>query len=289
MIKNILIYYYSVCPTFCRRVVNNYSIEVDGRSFWLMYINPFEYNRLSDIIFLYEMCLSFIPDFHHIVRAKSGDFFISFKGNTYVLVEFFKKHYNLDTVLVDMNKMSISLKTYMWSSLWRHKIDYLENYYNSKKITKSIDFYFDYFVGLAENAIYLFNTFFENKNCELAVQHRRYITESFYDNPLNLVVDYRVRDLAEFIKSEYLYSNLSIDEILKMVKLEKFGNSEIKLLMIRLLYPSCFFDLYEKSIREDDFVLKHSVEVKLKNYPLFLRKISQHSFFKRYFDFWISS
>ena len=102
------------------------------------------------------------------------------------------------------------------------------------------------------------------------------MTSTLFDlyNPFNLVIDYKVRDVAEYIKSVFFYGenscvegvvnseNMIVDKcniilerifkkyitIIHYIKKYIFDNEALKLLFARLLFPSYYFDLYENVI-----------------------------------------
>ena len=63
----------------------------------------------------------------------------------------------------------------------------------------------NYYIGLAENAIFIANKFYDGS--ESYIQHYRIgvpVKYADYFNPTNLVGDVYVRDIAEYIKSSFL-------------------------------------------------------------------------------------
>lgn len=70
----------------------------------------------------------------------------------------------------------------------------------------------------------------------------------FY-NPLNLVIDSKVRDVSEYFKNKFYEENLNLNEIDNYIKISKLTYEEIMLFYIRLLYPSYYFDTYDEIIK----------------------------------------
>lgn len=142
------------------------------------------------------------------------------------------------------------LKRNNWSKLWSIKIDYIE--YQISHISNHYPILNDsvnYYIGMAENAISYFNMLDLN-NVELYISHRRINKENLY-NPLELVIDYKVRDIGEYIKYNFFYKNMSIYEIKNYLSKLYLSNIDYVLLYVRLLYPSYYFDLYDKIINEN--------------------------------------
>lgn len=120
--------------------------------------------------------------------------------------------------------MSKKAYTPNWIDLWSRKIDYLEYYINNKDNLKSeIKGILYYFIGLGENAIkYIKDSlktsgFNQNK---IVLSHYRVDSDStLYSlyNPFNLMLDYSVRDIAEYIKSMFYSDKIDYIEIENLV------------------------------------------------------------------------
>ena len=67
-----------------------------------------------------------------------------------------------------------------------------------------------------------------------------------YLNPMNFVIDYKERDIGEFLKSYVLNNNYSKESIDKY--LNYFSKEKVYLLISRVLFPSYYFDIYEAII-----------------------------------------
>ncbi|MBO7536368.1 MAG: hypothetical protein J6T34_04455, partial [Bacilli bacterium] len=128
-----------------------------------------------------------------------------------------------------------------WKNLWEQKLDYYEYQISElglkyKKLRNS----FSYYSGLCECAINLLN-YVNYDNVRMNIAHYRIgkrIDE--FMNPLNITIDNITRDIAEYLKSNMITEfdfNLTNDEYI--------------LLMARILYPSYYFDVYDKIIKED--------------------------------------
>ena len=69
-------------------------------------------------------------------------------------------------------------------------------------------------------------------------------------NPIEIVIDNRTRDIAEYIKINYINNNIKMEEIFFIIDSCSFNNTESILFLSRLLYPSYYFDLYDKIIQQ---------------------------------------
>ncbi len=111
----------------------------------------------------------------------------------------------------------------------------------------------NYFIGMAENAIsYVNHTFNQIKPSQinLVISHKRIKKEDF-NNPLNLIVDHRSRDIAEYLK--YLFFNNCYDyvEIKKLFEKLSLDQFSYQLIYARLLFPTYYFDLYDNIINRN--------------------------------------
>lgn len=178
-------------------------------------------------------------------------------------------YFPLDPLLIRTN----------WGQLWSAKIDYIE--YQFSHIGKKYPLIrgcINYFIGLGENAImYVNNTKrdFPNHNYEqIIVAHKRLKTDDtlfdFY-NPLNLILDYKVRDCAEYIKTAFFQKTNIWSELQSYFNQHQFSAYHLRLLYARLLYPSSFFDQYELVITEqDDPESLNKILEQAKAYEIFL-------------------
>lgn len=147
-----------------------------------------------------------------------------------------------------------SLKRNNWSLLWSVKVDYIE-YQVSHLIHKYPILYktVNYYIGLSENAIMAFNML--NVHEELYISHRR-LNDVF--DPTELVIDYKVRDISEYIKNTFFYKEDSYDEIINYIRTLRLEKMDYMLLYIRLLFPSYYFDMYYEILNgrlEEDILL----------------------------------
>ena len=143
------------------------------------------------------------------------------------------------------------------------KAQYLQVRYGLKKILNfsmnkdELIQSFDYYMGLAENAIAIMKKI-ENKSeaKKEYVCHRRIYypnnTINYYD-PTNYVIDYKSRDIAEYIKSWFFKEeNVKISEIESFIKKYKLNNLDLLILYARLIYPTYYFDVFEDLILSKD-------------------------------------
>ena len=101
-------------------------------------------------------------------------------------------------------------------------------------------------------------------------------------NPLNIIIDHKARDIAEYIKLSFFNDNFNIyEELEEHFKNKYYSRYGIRLLFGRVLYPSFYLDMYDQIITNtlnEDKLLEiinriNDYEDYLKNIFIFLNKI----------------
>ncbi len=265
-------YFYKDNSLFC--VVKNYRLP----------------EELKDIL---EICYEMQNRFpvSQIVFNKFGQISSDYDNNNYILLKI-NTSMSSDITINDIIKINNSLflnkdkkELYRnnWAKLWESKVDYFE--YQIKELgrnKKIILNSFSYYIGLAENAISIANICElynkDNMNEKVVLSHRRInypcMEYEFY-NPLEYIFDIQVRDVSEYLKSMFFYTdrNRTIKELKNYLLSTRLSNYEANMLYARLLYPTYYFDIYEKVIED----LKKESELldiinKVDEYELFLKE-----------------
>lgn len=246
--------------------------------------------ELKDIL---EICYEMQSRFpvSQIVFNKFGQISSDYDNNNYILLKI-NTSMSSDITINDIIKINNSLflnkdkkELYRnnWAKLWESKVDYFE--YQIKELgrnKKIILNSFSYYIGLAENAISIANICElynkDNMNEKVVLSHRRInypcMEYEFY-NPLEYIFDIQVRDISEYLKSMFFYTdrNHTIKELKNYLLSTRLSNYEANMLYARLLYPTYYFDIYEKVIED----LKEESELldiinKVDEYELFLKE-----------------
>lgn len=251
------------------------------------------YEDDNDVKFLYDVNIKLINNtlMSQIILNKDNDIISSYNGNSYILIKIFvniSKSISLEEISSISNSFSKDKLNINWGFLWSKKVDYLENLINEngKKYPLIVDS-FNYFVGMCENAISYFNSIILDNNYKYVVSHKKIKFDDMVDslyNPLNIIFDYRVRDVAEYIKNSFFNKNYNVfNEMIVYLNKNNLSYTEVKLLISRLLYPSFYFDMY------DDILIDHKEEKiilniisQLDEYEEYLDKVI--TFFKNYYN-----
>ena len=276
----------------------NFQSVVLEKSFYILkdeiytyYLVPYE-RPDADLSDLYETTQELMRKgiaCHSFVLNRNNQILTSIERTNYCLmrINFPEEHeFNLSDIL-GMNKVAVlsSAKSNLyrndWANLWSEKIDYFEYQMselgsNKKVIINSLSYY----IGLAENAISYVNnteTNLKDDNQRVVLCRKRVYSPNYginYLNPLNFIFDLEVRDIAEYIKTSFFNEVDIWVEIDEMFMNRRFTPYEAHMFFARLLYPSYYFDVYEKVMDKDasEDELIHIVK-KVDDYEIFLIEI----------------
>ena len=167
-----------------------------------------------------------------------------------------------------------------WAFLWSKKLDYYEYQIRELGLEKSVIVdSFGYFAGLATNAISLANNsnkLFDKNIDKVTLSHRRIFYPNYalnYYNPLSFIFDLEVRDIAEYLKSAFFSGESILNDLQVYLSSYKLTRYSYQMLYARLLYPSYYFDLYDKVMANElDQEQILPILDKVNDFELFLKK-----------------
>lgn len=286
--NNAILFFYNINIQEIKRINNNYYFTYQQNNYVI-----YKYNRdISEINEIYELNIELLSKGligYEIIPNKTNELIFLYENNYYVLMKIpniKNKKITYEDILSfnfiqNQNKYKTIDKS-NWNQNWSKKIDYIIYQFSQiKNKHKEIDSSIDYFIGIWENAISYYNDTISNKNkkyvAHIRIENDMDLLE--YLNPINFVIDYKERDIGEYLKTYVINNNYTenmIDTILK------YTNQEgIVLLISRLLFPSYYFDLYENIIEGKTKEEKINVIVKKHYNVLNLIKY----IFKKYWDY----
>ena len=281
--KNYLKYFYDIDnvniyqnKSDCFFSIQNYNYK------FFKYIG--DINKLNDIYMFSSNLLKNGIYCHQIIKNKDQNIVSYINGKNYILLRYYK---NLDkkiNIIDILNFNFLQLKDQKfdcsdWKTLWELKIDYfgyqLNQFgYKHPLLRES----FGYYSGYVELAISLLTDLQINSN-NLLLSHKRLSKDStLYDlyDPFNLILDNKVRDIAEYFKSKIFDKDI-IQKIINYFNMYQLQEYDYNLFFIRMLYPSFYFDRFEKimnnNLNDDD------IEDILKNTPIyeqFIKKLYKY-------------
>lgn len=182
-----------------------------------------------------------------LILTKEGNITINYNDKEYAL---FKVRNNENLNLLSFSNL-ITTGKLKWGTLWSNRADYYLEQIAEVVEQKEIKYAMDYYISLAEIAISYFNTLSEiyNENTVTFTLSHHIVTSPidkymFY-NPSNMCFDLSVRDIAEYIKESFFNDILTNYEILSLIDKINLNESLANYLLVRLIYPSYIFKLYD--------------------------------------------
>ena len=263
--KNLINYYYNFVIGNFKRVGERFLFEVDKYRYEFL---PFE-NDIGTFQKIYTLLINNNKYCHEVVMNKDKSLVTFYENKPYILLKknlYIESKITFDDILY-YDAMVFENKLLDWKKLWKEKIDYYEYQISHLGLKyKTLRESMGYYIGLSENAISLLN-FVDNDKIRFYSSHRRINYDDNMDmlfNPINIVIDNRTRDISEFLKSNYINGFITLDDTFIIIERINFEYDESLLLLARLLYPSYYFDLYDKIIQEqipenkiDDYIKKN--------------------------------
>ncbi len=295
--KNAINYYYGLYPNTIGNLKDYFYFHINNK---LYQLKPFTKDEklIKPIYNLNQsMIIQNLP-VHKIIPNQGQDIITIINNTPYILYQInisTKKSITLNDISYLSNQIinhDNTLFRSSWVTLWASNIDYFEYQINQigKKHPYIVDS-FNYYVGLAENAIsYLQNTLIETKKepSDTGVISHCKITKnstilSLYD-PENIIIDHKGRDIAEYIKSSFWNHNQNIfNELTTYFRYNYYSYYGMRVLFSRVLYPSFYFDLYEdillNKVREKEI---NNITSQTKAYEQYLYQV--YIFLKKYYN-----
>jgi len=281
--KNTLNYYYGLEISNIHQKNNNYYFNLNNYDYIFIKVDSTDISEIYDLsIQLNQMG---VPS-HIIILNKENNILTKINNDNYVLlkVQVNKSKINLNEI-INFNNINIPIKNSKkldWFHLWTNKIDYLEYQINQigKKyplLTES----FGYYSGLAENAIALIKTI-DTSKLPIALCHRRvlnsYTTYDLY-NPLEFIIDSRIRDVCEYFKNDFF--NGDVIQISSYLNYNNLNYEESVAFLARMMFPTYYFDMYEKIINNEiDEIKLNYILKKTNEYERLLASIYNYFKFK---------
>lgn len=291
--KNNIMYYYNLRIDNITQNNNNYYFTINNDNYCFT-IYTRDIKESNEIYKLNKYMLSSNILVHEIIPNKDNYVVTIINNIPYIL---YKIYINKNKKLTINELTYLSNYTYQvdkiltrnnWNILWSNKIDYFEYQINQmgKKYPILVDT-FAYFTGLAENAIsYVKYTTLETQietSDNPVISHRKInnTIELLY-NPLNIILDHKSRDIAEYIKLSFLNKNTNIyQELDSYFSSNYYSEYGLRLLYARIIYPSFYFDMYEQIIqglrKESDLL---NIVTLLDDYELYLKEM--YYYLKKY-------
>lgn len=275
--RNVIKYFYGLNVTNIRQKNDIYFLEIDGSDYLFCKCDLDKFKNVLKII-----DTNF--NYHKLVRTINGDICVFFNDTYYVLlkVKTISKKICIDDIIASHYFINVdpSIKNH-WIELWSNNIDYFEYQLNESDMAFTIlAKYAAYYIGLAENAIQLLKSI-DSTGLEVYTAHKRVSHNTdlitLY-NPTMVIFDTKVRDIAEYYKSVFFTADISsrkniLNELLGILK--NLTSVEKNMFFARMLYPSYFFDAYDKLMFNGENIIDMYID-KIGDYELFLKHIYEY-------------
>ena len=276
--KNVINYYYNLYPDSIHQTDKGYYFIVNDQRYFLTKYQD-DINNIKNIYDMHIYMLNNNFYVHPIILNNQNRILTYINNEPYVLmITIYYKNQITINDLISFSSIQIQNgKIPNWGELWSTKNDYLE--YQMSMLGKNhplIRESFSYYIGLGETAIQLVNSL-EIKNTPLVYAHKRINSnDKQYDlyNPLNITIDIKIRDMAEYLKSLF-FNNQNIEKELTLyLNNENLTKEEYLLFLARMIYPTYYFDLYEEIItnRKNDEEIKKITD-KVDDYEKIIKQI----------------
>ena len=295
--KETINYYYNLNPSRINKIFDYYYFYVNNELFYFVIYD----RKIDDINAIFDFNKKMISSnilVNEIIDNKDNSVITYVNKVPYILMKIYI-NINKNITLAEISYLSNSKILYSnnlmrsnWALLWIRKIDYLEyhhehNYQKYPLLSAS----FDYFIGLSENAISYLNNTIKNMNPDSSdigvISHDIInIDDTIYSlyNPLNIIIDHKARDLAEYIKNSFFNDNFSIfEELDEYFRYNYFSFYGMNLLVARILYPSFYFDRYDEIVNEkiqESSILK--ITSRIDEYEKYLQDV--FNYLKKYYN-----
>ena len=244
--ENILNYYYDINVIDIKKYDYYYLITSDNEEEYLFneIINIDELKEIIDYLNNTNML------YYLLMLTKEQNLTITYNDKEYAL---FKVRDNDNLNIFSFSNLITNGKC-IWGTLWSNRVDYYLEQLKEVVDINEIKYAMDYYISLAEIAISYFNTLEEiYKSNELTYTISHHITSSpvtKYElyNPSNMCKDLIVRDVAEYIKASFFEDILTNNEILNLIDNINLNEALANYLLVRLIYPSYMFKIYDNYI-----------------------------------------
>lgn len=278
--RNFLAYFYHINVQDIIQFNDKYRFIYDNKQYILDVISDYDMTTITNI---YNLSMEIIKNgiiCNKIILNMNNEPTTYYENKTWILMQTVK-NFNKKITFQDVFSFPIKsnaieiMKNNDWKALWSRKLDYLEYQINQFGLNYPVlRESFAYFNGLSENAIQLFDLV---NNEDLYIVHKRIkYNMTYYDfyNPFNMVFDTKIRDMAEYFKDAFILKNDITKELMYFLDNYHLDNNEKVLFIIRMLYPTFYFDTFQEIINNELEETKiKKIILNIDNYEQLLKKI----------------
>ena len=273
--KNLINYYYDIEVKEFKKRENSFIFFIDNYEYEFIEC----YENINLLLNICTILKSYGKKVDELIINIKNEYLTFYEGKPHILLKK-NKYFNRKVILDDIIDFNCSIYIKdkpSWKLLWQQKIDYYELQIEENKLKFPVlNQSFSYYAGLSEIAISLLN-YVDYENVKYCISHKRLDNLENLHNPLNIIVDNRTRDIAEYIKMKYFDETLNINEIINFIDSRVLNKDEIILLLSRLMYPSYYFDIYDEIYKNQEEKKElNKIIKKNADYEAFLKSIYHH-------------
>lgn len=208
-------------------------------------------DQFTNNLNIYEFLIKYNYYVYKILCDKDNNIIVNVDNNNYIMIETDNYKYKINLSDIMNNNIYYGKGMCNWYDLWIAKVDYYE--YQIDQVKRKYPLLYNtfaYYSGLTENAIELILNV--NYEIDYYISHKRIgkneLNIDFY-NPINLILDSKVRDVCEYFKSCFFYEENPIISIKNYIDYNLINDTDAILFLSRMIYPSYYFDLYDKILK----------------------------------------
>lgn len=260
--NNAILFYFNMNVSFVKKINKNYYFNYINNDY-VVYTYERDVREAQELYYLNMEFINTNKIGYDILLTKDNDILFLYEGSYYVLMRIPNIKNRVITYNDVLNFNYHPRERYKlldksnWGLNWANKIDFIEHQFSQMNNKyKIIDSSIDYFLGVFENAVSYYNDNVKF-NMDKVLCHKRINSDmDLLDlfNPINFVIDYKERNLGDYLKSYVINSNYSFDNLDNLIYFN--DRDRVILLICRILFPSYYFDVYEDivlgNMKEDE-------------------------------------
>lgn len=263
-------------------IENLYNIKLDNlfingdEYYFYIYNKKYSIIKINDINIINDKLLLSTFLFNNniysdrIIYNKYNSIVSNFRDNNFILLER-KKSSNglLDSIIEFNNCKLVSKNVVLWDKIWQTKLNIISDSFSFHN-DAVLNFCFDFYLYLGKLSIIMFLKVGSEgvRHVKQSVNHVILDVENFY-NPVNYIVDFSIRDIAEFYRSLLYHDSFDKNDLLCFIKENKLSKEELWLLLARVVYPKEFIQLlFNKEGKEYELLNEYYKKIKYVYYEL---------------------
>lgn len=273
-----LFHHYQIQPAELLEVQSNYMFWQRNRVYFLVPIGNLKEEDLQEMKKLSDfMSMTGDQTVATFVQNVQGYYVSKIDGNYYSLFKCYRQAERSENFGEELALFHLKGKKYseelkrlnrigQWKTLWEKRLEQLERFWQSKVNNHPENFFeqifiesFPYYLGMTENAIqYVVDTELDDTPqfvdsatiCSQKLTERRMKEIHYAKIPTEWIYDHPSRDLAEWVRDEYLenkdsYKKRILTFFYSYEKKSPLSTFSWRLLYARLLFPVHYFETVE--------------------------------------------